>query len=184
MLERQRIEAQSTIELRLAAFLRRAATRQPAFGVFDCGLLIADWCMEILGTDPAAALRGRYENLEAALALTGERSLPGLFDAQLKAVGVKRTGAPIYGDAAVIRLADGAARGAIVTSGYVVIGGGAGIGLSRVSRRHARRVCAWSISASADISARADGKEGRRCGDLKGTQLSTVSRSRALRPTL
>lgn len=87
-------------------------------------------------------MRGRYETLEEAMALTGTRSLPALLNKLFRVHGIRRARAPRYGDAAAIVLSDGQVRGAIVTSGYVVIGAG---GVSRVAKERARMVCAWSI---------------------------------------
>lgn len=133
------------IEERLAAFLRRASLKSFQLGSFDCGLLIADWCLELRGVDPAASIRGLYQSVEGANALVGTRSLPALFNRLLRDVGVKRTRDPVYGDAAMIRIGDSDLRGAIVTSGYVVVAAGGGV--SRISHTLARRICAWSMNA-------------------------------------
>jgi hypothetical protein len=134
--------AELLIEQRLAAFLRRAAARQFALGCFDCGLLIADWCLEVCGVDPGHRMRGRYDSVETAKAAAGRTSLAALFNAELRAIGIKLTREPLFGDAAMIISRDGNLRGALVTSGYVLIDED---GISRVAFSEARRVCAWSV---------------------------------------
>lgn len=114
-------------------------------GSFDCGLYLADWCIEARGVDPAAEIRGRYGSLAEALELTGVRSLPSMFGKLLRSIGIPRTRAPAYGDIAVIALPGRPPRGAIITSGYVVIADGGG--LTRIPFERARRIAAWSLHA-------------------------------------
>lgn len=126
----------------MAEFLRVSSRKTFQLGEFDCGLFVADWCAEVRGIDPAAEIRGRYDTLEQALALTGTRTLPAMFDRLLRGAGLTRTRHLAYGDIAVIRIANGPPRGAIVTKGFVVVGE---IGLSRVPLADARVVCSWSV---------------------------------------
>lgn len=127
----------------LPLFLQACAARTFRLGEFDCGLLLADWCRRLLGTDPAAALRGRYTSTEEALALTGDRKLSRLFHRQFRAIGLRLTNEPQLGDLAMIHIEDGGERGAIVTTrGFVTVAQGAGI--CRVPQG-VRRICAWSV---------------------------------------
>jgi hypothetical protein len=138
--------ADAALSKRLADFLSAASARPFQLGAFDCGILLADWCLEVRGVDPAAKVRGRYNSIDEAHALVGTRSLPALFNKLFRSVGVKRTRDPIYGDVAMIQIVgDTDLRGAIVTGGYVVIA--AGGGLSRVRHHCARRAVAWSLQA-------------------------------------
>lgn len=41
-------------------YIRRTATLRWEWGVQDCTIWVADWCIERWGIDPAAAFRGSY----------------------------------------------------------------------------------------------------------------------------
>lgn len=92
--------------------------------------------------DPAAPIRGHYATVDEAGALLGTTSLPKVFGRLCRAAGFRLTAAPRYGDICMIELRGGV-RGAIRTSGYVVLAEGAG--LSRAAS--ARLVAAWSVHA-------------------------------------
>jgi hypothetical protein len=118
------------------------AGRPFRLGEQDCGLMLADWCLSELGVDPARLMRGQYETVDEAKALLGVSSLPMVFGRLCRHAGIPMTTRPQYGDICMIKLG-GSVRGAIKTSGYVVLSQGAGI--SRV--RDARLVAAWSVHA-------------------------------------
>lgn len=128
---------------RLAEFLAASAGRAFALGSFDCGLFLADWCLDFTGRDPAAEIRGAYASVEQALILTKHTSTLRAFDAAFRSIGLRRTRAPAYGDIAMICVGEGEPRGAIVASGYVVPA--EIVGLSVVPFTSARRLMAWSI---------------------------------------
>jgi Domain of unknown function (DUF6950) len=110
---------------------------------FDCGLFLADWCVDLCGVDPAANMRGRYSTLEEALAISKSKNLVAMFHKLLRRVGVRRTIEPRCGDLAVIELGE-KLRGAIVTSrGFAVVAEGGGI--SRPLKP--RLMFAWSFRA-------------------------------------
>lgn len=143
------------MERHLAAFLARASRKSFALGSFDCGIWLADWCLEVRGVDPAQNMRGRYDTIEQAFALARRRSLPALVNKLFRDVGVRRAlGPPDHGDAAVIQIGENDARGAIIIhkaiaggaaimTSYVVIAAGGGV--SRVPANMVHRICAWSL---------------------------------------
>jgi hypothetical protein len=134
---------------RLALFLQRAAGRRFQLGEFDCGLLLADWCFEVSGIDPTAALRGKYRSVDEVQKLIGVSNLPHAFGRMLLAAGFRLTKTPVYGDVAMIKPAGSDICGAIVTTGYVVLTRGGG--LSRIRRDHARLVAAWSVGGAGGV---------------------------------
>lgn len=56
----------------LPGFLDRAMRTPFAWGTFDCVLWLADWSVTRLGTDPAAAYRGRYSTALGAGRIVAE----------------------------------------------------------------------------------------------------------------
>jgi hypothetical protein len=131
------------VDDQLALFLQRAAGRRFHLGEFDCGLFLADWCLEITGIDPTASLRGRYSSVDEVQRLVGVANLPHAFGRMLLAAGFRLTKRPVYGDVAMIKPVGSDICGAMVTTGYVVLNRGGG--LSRIRRDHARLVVAWSV---------------------------------------
>lgn len=127
---------------RLRCFLGRCAGRPFEFGDFDCGLFLADWCVEQGAEDPARHLRGAYHSVKSGLAATDSRSTVVAFDKVFRAAGMRRTSAPRYGDIAMIRIGSGMPQGAIFANGYVMPAQGGG--LSRVPPGSARRIVAWT----------------------------------------
>lgn len=89
--------------------------RSSRLGEHDCGLILADWIERVTGVDPAAAVRGTYQDEASLAALAGPLGLPRLFDRILLAGGLVRIEQPALGDCAMILPADDRPRGAICT---------------------------------------------------------------------
>jgi hypothetical protein len=109
----------------LARFLAAAAARPFQYGAHDCGLWLADWVsLSRQIPDPAAHLRGGYDDVESALALCGPLGLARTVDRLAGALGLARTQEPRAGDIAVIRLERrGPAYGAIRSRcGFAILG--------------------------------------------------------------
>jgi hypothetical protein len=69
-----------------------------------------------------------------------------IFARLLRRAGVPQTTRPAFGDIAMVVARDGSGpRGAIVTSGYVVLAQGGG--LARLPFDRARRLAGWSVNA-------------------------------------
>lgn len=84
----------------LTAFLERTAGRPWVWGVSDCTMWVADWCVQRWGVDPAAAYRGRYRDEAEMLALTADGLLPLVAPCMTFARLVE---APQDGDVAVVK---------------------------------------------------------------------------------
>ncbi len=109
-------------------------------GRLDCGLMLADWVLLETGRDPAARIRGLYQTQDQGCALLRTKHMPIAFGRAFRAVGLRQTSMPAYGDICMIELG-GSVRGAIRTRGFAVLANGAGV--SRVVS--ARLVVAWSL---------------------------------------
>lgn len=75
---------------RLAAIVEERRTTPFYYGGQDCGLFAADVAVALTGSDPAAAVRGLYDNEDALERLVAER---GGFEAAV-AQGLAEYGAP------------------------------------------------------------------------------------------
>jgi hypothetical protein len=53
-------------EVLLAEYIREKTDADFAWGVCDCVLFAADWCVKLTGKDPVASIRGRYSDKAAA----------------------------------------------------------------------------------------------------------------------
>lgn len=73
------------------------------WGVSDCTLRIADWCLFNGHEDPAAAWRGQYDDEASCRALIAERGdLTDVVDGCAISVGLKRIHEPEFGCIAVV----------------------------------------------------------------------------------
>ncbi|MDB6085550.1 MAG: hypothetical protein JWN43_3431 [Gammaproteobacteria bacterium] len=106
--------------------------------------MLADWCLREMGADPAADIRAQYSSVEEAQCFVGVSTLPQVFGRLFRSVGLKLTKSPAYGDVAMIKIGEMPVRGAIVATGYVVVGDA---GIARVPKSAARLVAAWSVYA-------------------------------------
>lgn len=115
-------------------------------GVHDCGLWLADWCLEITGRDPAEFVRGHFSTAEELAVLAGQGGLQAIFARELRRIGVTRTRAPVTGDIALITVADTELRGALVSgSNFIVLAPARGV--SRLPMTGARLAGAWHLDA-------------------------------------
>lgn len=106
--------------------------------------MLADWCLQEIGADPAAAIRDNYTSVDEAQAFVGVSNLPQVFGRLFRGIGLRLTKSPVYGDVAMIKIGDAPVRGAIVARGYVVVGDA---GISSLPFASARLVAAWSVHA-------------------------------------
>lgn len=120
---------------KLGAFLADAAGRTLEYGVFDCGLWLADWYMLATGKpDPAAGLRGRGIEHPRVILHTIRRHL-----------WLERTRAPQRGDVGLISLAKGHLVGAIFNGWHWIILMDDG-GISAIPRNVCRFQAAWRVA--------------------------------------
>lgn len=99
----------------LSEFLQREAGRSFEWGRSDCSLFIANWWLQVHGTDPAHWLRGTYSTAEQKDAvLAANRNLQRLVTRIAGAVKAPRTRTPTTGDFGIIAVA-GRPYGAICT---------------------------------------------------------------------
>ncbi|WP_272848015.1 DUF6950 family protein [Paracoccus saliphilus] len=85
----------------LDRYIRRSLDLPWAWGVQDCTIWVADWCMIRWGMDPAARFRGTYGTEAEAEALTGT----GLVDLVAPEIPLPRKDVPEIGDIGVIEIA-------------------------------------------------------------------------------
>lgn len=128
----------------LTQFRAQASGRRFAFGVWDCGLLCAEWVRLVRGVDPAAAWRGRYSTeLGLARLLKRRGGLVAHFDQCLAGVGIFRTDEPGRGDIAVVETPQGLTGG--IVNGVTIMFARADVGLVIRHRAYALTVAAWRI---------------------------------------
>ncbi|RJL08407.1 DUF6950 family protein [Paracoccus siganidrum] len=84
----------------LGAYVQRTAALPWCWGVQDCTIWAADWCLIRWGVDPAARYRGRYHDEAGALALTRA----GLLATVGPEIPLRRKDAPAEGDIGVIEI--------------------------------------------------------------------------------
>lgn len=82
------------------ASARDAGEGSFVWGVSDCTLWVANWCVVRFGFDPAEGLRGTYEDEAGAVAVTGD-DLAGFVGARLGPLIIKDVAED--GDVAIIR---------------------------------------------------------------------------------
>lgn len=82
----------------LDAYVRRTALLPWAWGVQDCTIWPADWCLLRWGFDPAARFRGRYSTEAGALALTAG----GLLATVAPEIALPRKAAAAEGDLGIL----------------------------------------------------------------------------------
>lgn len=85
----------------LAAFVAKTADVPFRWGRCDCTLWVADWCVVRFGYDPAASIRGTYQDEFGGRLLYGD-DLAG-FVAPFLDTHLRRKQTPCSGDIAVIR---------------------------------------------------------------------------------
>lgn len=113
----------------LTPFLVRTLEQPFEWGVCDCTLWVADWCVERWGVDPAATFRGRYGSAEEAGVLTAA----GLVETIRPFMGFAvETAEPQVGDVGVVEI-DGKQTSAIRTEGGWTIKTPAGLGEKALS---------------------------------------------------
>lgn len=87
----------------LPAFLDRTWRTPFAWGKLDCILFLADWSIERLATDPAAAYRGRYSTAAGAERIIRRAGgLTALVDLEFGAAGWAPVEAAAPGDIGVV----------------------------------------------------------------------------------
>lgn len=102
----------------LAGFLSAASRRPFAWGQHDCLLLLADWCREVRGIDPADGLRGSYRGrMGAARVIRQAGGMDVLVGRCADLAGARRTDEPMAGDAALVMAPEG-------PCGAIIVGGG------------------------------------------------------------
>lgn len=82
----------------LWGYVQRTAMLPWRWGVQDCTIWVADWCVERWGIDPAARYRGCYDSEDGALRLTAA----GLVAVVEPEIPLTRKDAPGEGDIGVI----------------------------------------------------------------------------------
>lgn len=125
----------------LASYLRGTARRPFRVGVHDCALFIADWLWLVTGTDPAAALRGRYRTPEEAAALHTWCGLPGTVSRCVRGLGMRLTRTPAIGDVGVVVAGDRLVGAIRTAKGWAMH---ADYGVLHLSAS-TRVVAAWSL---------------------------------------
>lgn len=88
---------------RLEDYIRRTWGLPWRWGVIDCTMWPADWCIVHWGFDPAAGFRGTYSDEAGAAALVGDGKLVALIDGE---IGQLRRSEARDGDVGVIQIAD------------------------------------------------------------------------------
>lgn len=84
-------------------FIKRTNGGPFVWGVSDCTLMVADWCVETGHDDPAEAWRGAYSTEDECRALITERGdLAAVVSACASAAGLKPIAEPEFGCVAVI----------------------------------------------------------------------------------
>jgi hypothetical protein len=127
----------------LATFLSADAARPFEWGVRDCGLRLADWVLARHGVDPAADVRGAYNNADELAVLMGWGGLPRFVDRLARHAGLERVSEPKPGDIAVISLREQPPQGAIrLDRGWSILADG---GVARVPDAGVRILGAWSV---------------------------------------
>jgi hypothetical protein len=112
----------------LTDYLVAAAGRRFAYGSFDCGLFLADWIKHRRGIDPAAALRGRYTQLDEVPGIAARGGLLRILAGLGRSYGLKVTRHPAIGDVALVSISGGPLVGAIKgPRGWLVLAPGGGI---------------------------------------------------------
>jgi hypothetical protein len=131
---------------KLPDFLLAQTRTTFAWGVADCGLLLADWvwCAQG-GTDPAAAVRGTYSDQAGADAvLAAHGGFQAYVEALAAAAGCSAAASPQDGDFGVLDMPAGLTGGIMSNSSWV-FRTPRGMAWSRVSP--GRLVRAWGIDA-------------------------------------
>lgn len=128
---------------KLAEFRTLAAGRTFEWGVWDCGMLCAEWVRLLRDVDPAAAWRGRYSTeAELDLILRGRGGIIAHFDRCLGGVGIERSPFPMRGDVVIVESPQGL-TGGVLTGPMVLFAGRRGIIQWRI--KLAAIVAAWEI---------------------------------------
>lgn len=87
----------------LEDFIRQTCRRQFRWGVSDCSLMVADWCVWVGRDDPAAALRSTYSDEASCRALVAARGdLAAVMTACAVSIGLTQVREPEFGCVAVI----------------------------------------------------------------------------------
>lgn len=110
----------------LDAYVRRTALLPWCWGVQDCTIWPADWCLLRWGFDPAARFRGRYRSEAEAEALTAG----GLLSTVAPEIALRRKAAAAEGDIGIIEVA-GRQVGAIRSGRLWLFRTPRGIGMAR-----------------------------------------------------
>lgn len=101
----------------LAAYIERKRSEPFAWGVNDCCLFGADWMTLCTGLDPAASLRGKYDNaLSGVRAMQMHGGLVGTIETLMEPLGFKRIGQGFAsrGDIAVRDCGNGETMGIVL----------------------------------------------------------------------
>lgn len=113
------------------AFVAMTADRPWRWGVQDCTIWVADWCVARWGIDPAAAWRGRYDSeAEAEAAIAEAGGLAALVGPTLGFLDARDPRDAQPGDVGIIRAA-GREVAAICTGQMWAFRTPAGIGEAR-----------------------------------------------------
>lgn len=130
----------------LYACLHRWMAQPFVWGVSDCSLAVADYLVALGYADPAADLRGQYDNAASCHRLTGWLRDPvAAVRPRFETIGLVPTTEPQRGDVGVIRIR---AEGAVTVVTAVCLGENWAVkGEHRVTVGQALDVlAAWSVS--------------------------------------
>ena len=101
-------------KFRLACFLSQIANEPFIYGQNDCAMMPANWCLSESGIDPAAIVRGQYQDEEGWQTLADSYGgLFGLWDMLAVESGMKCIDAPTIGDIGLVRIPKHGLYGAV-----------------------------------------------------------------------
>ncbi len=90
---------------RLPEFLFHAAARPFQWGQFDCALWLADWYMAATRQpDPAAWLRGAYDDETSCRAKFGNAAAARMLHEVARRIPLVRTADPFFGDIGAVEI--------------------------------------------------------------------------------
>lgn len=126
----------------LMAYLRAAMARPFARPDDDCCFLAADWVWRRTGIDPAADLRGRYQDARGALRLIRRwGDFETMWRVHMALAGFNLTSEPQPGDVGVVRDRADQIVAAIRTPGAWAMKAARGVLIEDVPM-----LCAWSLA--------------------------------------
>lgn len=97
-------------------FLRQAAREPFVYGQWDCAMTVANWVREVMGSDPAPALRGSYRTRLGWMRIVKRAGgLPALVGGLAERAGMVRCAGDRPGDIGVVDCPGVGPAGAIRT---------------------------------------------------------------------